>query len=84
MNNSGSVKSGKRKMFDKADVRVSTSGRKIKTPKSILSTSDEEIVTKKHKKGPTIDEALQALRDMAKKTPKNVEGKNTEKNQFRK
>ena len=39
----------KKNMFKKNASRVSSSGRKILTPRHDLSTSDEEVVRKKHK-----------------------------------
>lgn len=56
--------SKKLNMFKKNVPRVSSSGRSIKTPKHVLSTSEEEIPSKKPK-GNSIRKKLEELRKLA-------------------
>ena len=59
------VSSLKKKLFEKNAVRISSSGRKIITPKYVLSTSDEEHVKKKAKNPCNVKEQLQKLQEIA-------------------
>lgn len=56
----------KSKMFTKNQVRVSKSGRKIKTPKNIVTTSDEEPPSKT-KKLSSLGEKIDKLKFLAEK-----------------
>ncbi|XP_051158464.1 uncharacterized protein LOC127279863 isoform X2 [Leptopilina boulardi] len=53
------------KMFIKNTLRVSSTGRKITTPKNILSTSDEETIPKISKKAKTVTGSLKNLKKLA-------------------
>lgn len=55
----------KRKMFSKNQSRVSSRGRNITTPKSILSTSEDELTAKKSKKSSSLDEKMKVLKNLA-------------------
>ena len=59
------VSSLKKKLFEKNAVRISSSGRKIITPKYVLSTSDEGHVKKKAKNPCNVKEQLQKLQEIA-------------------
>lgn len=52
-------------MFIKNTLRVSSTGRKITTPKNILSTSDEETIPKISKKAKTVTGSLKNLKKLA-------------------
>lgn len=54
-------------MFSKNQVRVSSKGRSITTPKNVLSTSEDELQIKKPKKSSSLGEKMDTLKKLAEK-----------------
>ena len=57
-------------LFDKKKIRVSSSGRSIKTPKIVVTTSDDEPVRKKSKNVVSVEKQLEELRKVAESIDK--------------